>query len=1472
VIWVRDNYAGADAVAIVINGATLSTMKDFTLTIKGGWTGVGTTINALTPSAFDVPLSIINWNADVTLSDITIDAGNVTGLTVTTTKNIVLTRVSSNNNTGGAGRGASLNNSSGTGTVNVTGGTFNGNAGFGGLLVTSNGNVTLSGVTASSNIGPGYGAWIDNSTGTGNISIATSTFSSNLSYGLHVLSKGTVTLTSVVVNGNGNYGAFIDNSTASTAKSVTLVGTNNQFNSNTLAGLNVLTKGSIGLANLIGSNNTNYGVYANAAAGTGTVTITNGVFNQNIGTGGGVYVLAKGNITLTTVTANQNSWGGATLDNTAGTGNIAVTTGIFNLNGGDGGLKALSDGTITLTNVTANGNTGGYGASLDNTTASSAKTITLNGANEFSSNRNTGLNVTATGAITLNNVTANYNGITGSSGSGAALNNTVGTAVAGVTLNGTNFFAGNYSDGLSVSSDGFIKLNSIIANSNSHGNGAYLVNTTASPAQPVTITGTNEFKFNSSTGLAVYSNGLISLNNITANSNGPATVNGAYLDNSTAGNTAGITITGVNIFNNNAWMGLNVHSRGPISVSNVTANENGLIALVGGGVSLINHYAVTHQPVTISGVNTFIGNRDAGLSIATHGAITVNSVTSINSVASNGVILDNTYGFFSNANLPITMNGTNVISNNFYTGLNIGSYGNVTLNNVTALGNGVGAGFGNGVAINNASADTPKTVTINGINNISDNDDSGLDIDTDGAIKINSLTANDNGSSSGHLGADLTNNGSLSNTGGITLTGTNSFNDNSWGGLRLQTNGPIALNSVSANGNLGSYGVQAFNYYGGTSSPQSVTLTGTNVFNNNYTHGLDVFTYGAISVNNVTATSNGTSLSSGYGVKLWNSDADPLLPLKGVTISGTNVFSNNYNTGLLVSTLGAITGNNITAINNGIGGTEGVYLNNSSAPSPTNVTLTGTNVMSTNDGNGLTIYSDGVVTLNSITANGNGTGGTGSGLILYNYYVAGKNVTITGTNSFSSNDGTGLLVYTRGVISLTNVTASSNLTGLGADLDNTTYGPPDAVARAITLGGVNNFNSNGATGLSARSNGAISLSSATANGNTGYGAYLENNGSTLPQGVTLVGLNKFNANQQGLYINTKGAVTSATGLSATNSTSTYGAQITNSAGDGTAVTLGGTNTFTGNKNSGLTIQSEGAITINSITATGNGVVVFNGFGVVLDNDGDPLKLNNVTISGINNFSGNYTGGLLVASRGNISLASATASNTVNGAGAELVNVLTAAKTVTLSGTNTFSGNNLQGLIISSQGAITLNNITASLNGIPGFNAGAVIENNGASSAQFVKLNGTNVFNENGATGLVINSKGAITTNNVTANENGSTGAFINNSYLGMTGGVTMTGVNNFLDNDGTGLQVTSHGVVSLSKVTADNNGLSGSGNGLYVSTDGNVTLTCGWFASNDDYGLSITTLGTLTLKGVISAGNSPDYGLFYGTLVTARTC
>lgn len=1856
VIWIKEG-TDTSAVPLIINGGTTyAAAAGFTLTLKGAWNGVsGSTTITSTPSTFSQPLSIVSWQNDVTLSDITIDAINVTGLTISTTKNIVLTRVNSINNTGASGRGASLDNSGGTGSVTVTSSNFNGNgsqggltvvskgsitlasvqassnAGLGaslnnstaalaqnvtltgtnqfvsnsigglsilskgtvsltgvtavsnsgslgtsisnlagtmgvtisnsnfssntstgGLFVNSNGSITLSGVTSSSNPS-GYGAFLDNDAGTGaitisnsffngnvsilgglwvqskgaitlssvqaqlntgsgpgvtldasagvgavtisnshfdlngsgggltvyakgaitlssvtvidnpsggigallnntavglgtgNISVTSSSFNTNASTGLQAYSNGTITLTSVTANGNTGYGAYLENDSA-VGKAVTIAGTNNQFNTNTSTGLVVITAGNVSISNVTVSSNSIGGASLDADAGSGAVTVTIGTFSQN-SSFGGLYVTALGNITLSTVTANQNTAGyGAYLQNTTGTGNIAVTTGTFNLNvGSDGGLKVLSKGTITLTTVTASGNTGGSGASLDNSGASAAKSITIGGTNEFSSNKNNGLTVAATGAITASNITANYNGITGSNGSGALLTNTFGTAVVGVTLTGTNIFAGNYTTGMSIQSDGFVTLSNLIANSNSHGYGVLVLNSTAASAQPVTISGINQFKFNRDGGLVVYSKGLITASNITANSTGPSTANGAYLDNTGVGNTAGITITGVNVFNNNSWIGLNVHSYGPISVSNITANENGLIALTGYGVLLENTQDLTapYVGITLSGTNFFDGNRDEGLRILSNGVITVNSITATNNQSNSsgvGVTLNNTDGGFTNSNSAITMTGTNVISNNKYIGLEITSYGVVTLNNVTATGNGNLGGFGTGVSINNSNASTPKNVSINGTNNISENEDNGLTVTTDGLITINSLTARYNGNDSGDKGADLSNN-FPGNTAGITLTGTNVFSNNSGLGIQAQSRGPISMNNVTASGSVTSAGANILSTGGGTSSPQNVTLTGTNVFNSNYNSGLQISTYGAISVSNVTANGNGTSGFSGYGALLNNSSADPLLPLKGVTITGinqfnlnydqglsvntrgaiivssltannnglgsdpgvslannyasgagpgvtvsgtnqfngnvgiglwitssglitlnnvtaignlsshglnvdnstsgvmapqnvtltginvfnnnfssgveiftygaisvnsitatgngtsgiygfgaylynggtdntlprgititgTNNFSDNFDQGLMVNSRGAISGSNITANNNGGGSDEGAYLDNSTAFSPMNVTLTGTNQFNTNSGTGLAIWTDGTVALSNITANGNGTGGSGSGIQVYNYYTAGKNVTLTGINSFSSNAGNGLLIYTSGAISVSSVTASSNISGLGADLDNSTYAP-DTTPRTIALTGVNAFNTNGTTGLNVNSNGAISLSSVTANSNGTYGANLSNIASVLPQAITLSGFNTFNSNDQGLSIITKGAVTSSTGINASNNTASYGAQITNSAGDGTAVTLSGTNTFTVNQTNGLVIQSEGAITINAITATGNGIGASNGFGASLDNDNDPLKLSNITISGVNNFSGNYSGGLLATSRGAINLSSATASNTVAGTGVELNNEFSTSegKTVTLGGTYVFNDNDTSGLIIISRGAITLNNITA--NG-SNSSAGVSINNSAATAAQLVKLTGTSQFNGNGATGFAVTSHGAITTNNVTANENGSIGVYLNNDFASFTGGVTMTGINNFLANDSSGLWLVSNGVVALSNLTADGNGVSGSSDGLHISTDGNVTLTCGWIANNDDIGVSVTTLGTLTLKGVISSGNSGgDFSLTYGSYIPVRTC
>jgi hypothetical protein len=83
------------------------------------------------------------------------------------------------------------------------------------------------------------------------------------------------------------------------------------------------------------------------------------------------------------------------------------------------------------------------------------------------------------------------------------------------------------------------------------------------------------------------------------------------------------------------------------------------------------------------------------------------------------------------------------------------------------------------------------------------------------------------------------------------------------------------------------------------------------------------------------------------------------------------------------------------------------------------------------------------------------------------------------------------------------------------------------------------------------------------------------------------------------------------------------------------------------------------------------------------------------------------------------------------------------------------------------------------------------------------------------------------------------------------------------------LWISSNGVISLSKITSDGNG----GLGVLVSTDGNVTITCASITNNGGgVGLQVSTLGLLTLKGVVSAGQTTDLSLAYGTLTVIRTC
>jgi hypothetical protein len=510
----------------------------------------------------------------------------------------------------------------------------------------------------------------------------------------------------------------------------------------------------------------------------------------------------------------------------------------------------------------------------------------------------------------------------------------------------------------------------------------------------------------------------------------------------------------------------------------------------------------------------------------------------------------------------------------------------------------------------------------------------------------------------------------------------------------------------------------------------------------------------------------------------------------------------------------------------------------------------------------------GAISLSNIHADGNGTDGTGHGAYLDNSSATPlvQNLTISGINTFSNNGDSGLELTSKGTITLSNMTASSNQ-DYGANVQNN-FGATNS-AKAVTFTGVNQFNSNVAgDGLQILSFGPVSLSAVTANLNGTYGVNINNSAAANPQAVAFSGVNTFNSNvNSGLNVNSKGAISSGTSLTA-NLNGFRGADLYNTAGTTGGVSLLGTNTFINNTaGGGLLIHSVGAISLSNVTASENGNGSFD-YGAELNNTFAATPMN-VTFSGVNVFNDNYDSGLNVSTEGAISLNSVTANNNslVPGFyGVVLDNTATEAKTVTLSGTNTFNGNGANGLQIWSKGSVTLSNVMASNNA----NGGADIQNYTALAPQFVSLTGTNVFNDNlSDTGLQITSAGAITVNNLTANGNANGGASLDNDEPGATAAskVTLTGTHFFNDNTNLGLRIRSASTVTLSKLTADNN----ASEGLEIDTTGAVTLACASITSNGTFGIDIINALSLTLKGVISSGNASDLN-YAGVPIIVRTC
>jgi len=1280
-IWIASNYNGADNSSITLNGAALTNLANFKLTLQGGWcdgtdvTCVGL-IDLTKPSLVDVSFSITNWNNDVTLKNITFSNPSGTGVTVTTTKNITFTNVSSNSN---SNVGANLDNTSGTGNVSITQSQFNGNGGYG-LLVYSNGTVTLKDVNANGN--GNKGVFINNTTGVGKAVIlnGTNTFTGNTFEGLDIRSSGVVTLNNVTATGNGGYGIYIDNSSVKAA--VNLTGSN-ATNANGATGLYIRSGGTISVNSIQSNSNAGNGAdLVNSYAGSvGSVKLT-GTNEFSFNNSYGLTVYSNGAITLNNITASNNMNNGVELENTPSVTPQPVTltgSNFFNANGGKG-LMVYSRGAITINSIQANGNND-TNADLRNDYFGSTGGVTISGTNQFNaSTSGYGLYIFSRGAVLLSNISAN-----GNNQRGVYINNVNATTPRAVTMTGTNSASGNQQSGVYINVSGAITISSLTTDGN-NGYGAFLDNAwKLNNPQAVTLTGTNQFNGNNLHGLYINSFGTVLANNLTANGNGTGMGfqgSGAYILNTSNNPTPyNVTLTGVNTFNGNYRTNLYIQSDGNISISNLTANNS---ALGNGAYLITDTYPDGNGNVTLGGTsNVLSGNDQSNLYISAKGAVTINNLTASSSAAGDGATIY-IYGAVAKA---LTLTGFNLFENNYYHGLYVGTNGVITLNNVTARMNGQGASYGSGVYLSNNSLSKPAKVTLTGINLFENNYTHGLFINSTGAIETNNLTANQNGG----YGAYLSNTSYVGYS-SVLLKGVNTFFNNGLDNLYVLASGPVSISSVTSTF-AGQTGVYVNNAHD-AAKPQIVTFTGINIFNDNDYHGLNVSSFGAVTLNNITANNNG---SAGFFQGVWvdNYNYGSAFIPSAVTFIGTHSFNGNTSRGLEVRSLGNITLGSISiTVSNNSG--YGVYLKNNYSGGVGNVTLTGTSVFDGNSQTNLFIESYGTVTINNVTAQNSVNG---SGVHISNELgMLAKPVFINGTNVFSNNAQAGMYVLSLGAVTLNNVTADNNpATGVSV---NNTAGP---VSSGVTLNGTNSFNGNGGNGLSINTNGAVITNSITATMNSNYGVYIFNNFTGSTGGVTLRGTNTFSNNSQdGLRIISRGLITLNNVTS--NANTGMGAYIDNNAAlIPVGVTFTGTNVFTNSAQAGIQVYTKGAVTANNITASNNaqqGMYINGGAG-------------KVTLTGINTFNTNTATGLEIISNGIVTLNSITANNSVNGSGMNLTNNgggITA--TVTLTGVNTFTGNKLTGLTINSGGAVTMTKVTADNNGTSTNSSGMYISAGG----------------------------------------------------------------------------------------------------------------------------------------------------------------
>jgi hypothetical protein len=797
----------------------------------------------------------------------------------------------------GNGNGSVISNTYGNyKSVYISNCDFSGSTSGSGLSVFSRGAIVINGATSSKN--NGNGMLLDNSTGNSGQNVKLNNIVANNNTdgsGIEIDSLGMVILQGITANSNSTNGVKIDNckydagtGTCASTSGVRINGNGNEFNNNAEDGLIINTAGNIVLTNISASKN-NHGLYISNPYASSSTSVklsnsssyTNTFDNNSVN---GIYIVTSGTITLAGVEANENTGSGLYLQNTSGTNprDITVMNTTINNNGGNG-LEVYSNGSILLKGVEADGNTQ-VGILVNNTTGSGNVTIfpvKVGGTGTATNNNGTqGLSIYTKGNITLTNVTSNSNGT-----DGAYLYNRDGAGNS-IILTNTSF-DDNDEAGVTILSNGAIVWSSGSASGNASGIGASIDNKAATTAKPVTISGV-AYDNNSADGLNIVSRGTITLGGISADGN---IETGAELDNCVMDDETGLCTGTANIlvqnssFDKNKSLGLFALSFGNITVFNVEADGNG-----GHGMYLSNSFVNDTANIYIkAGSKTtysdFSNNGGAGAGIYTNGSVYVANVKE-NGNTSYGILINNAG---STDNDSVTLSRIQTTTANGNKSIDVTTKGAIILS--------YAVDYGDGISLKNSGSGTPQDVTIirSKVKGVSG---TGLDILTAGDVILDSMIATNN-----------TNGVSIDNsygTGTVIVLNTYSnsvFSNNSQIGLLITSNGNVSLTGITAEGNGGD-GIKV-------TTPGKLTAKNLILYRNSG-NGLNAVASEGATISRMNSTNNGLT-DNGDGVYIEVSSGND------VAIS-YSVITGNYGNGIEVKGDSAPSISKTTCVGNDING------------------------------------------------------------------------------------------------------------------------------------------------------------------------------------------------------------------------------------------------------------------------------------------------------------------------------------------------------------------------------------------------------------------------------------------------------------------------------------------------------------------------------------------------------------------------